>query len=60
VSKFILNAYDFGDATAPESSLAPAAPPANVGDDELPATQNRERASSLSGPHNAPYLSELD
>jgi hypothetical protein len=48
VSKFILNAYDFGDATAPETSAAT---------DNMPET--RERATSVSGPHNAPYLSGL-
>ncbi|KAH8089610.1 putative GTPase-activating protein [Filobasidium floriforme] len=58
VSKFILNAFDFGDATAPEESLQP-----DHADEEVPtagddhnATQNRKRAESVSSPHNAPYL----
>ena len=60
VSKFILNAFDFGDATAPEESLQPddataslAPPTADQGN----ATETRKRAESISTPHNAPYLS---
>lgn len=55
VSKFILNAYDFGDATAPATSL-PTEPPPN-GDDQT-ASQTRERSDSVAGPHNQPYLSK--
>lgn len=60
VSKFILNAFDFGDATAPESSLQPdeAPPEETVSPDEKSATENRKRAESVSTPHNAPYLSK--
>lgn len=60
VSKFILNAFDFGDATAPESSLQPDEAPLEetVSPDEKSATENRKRAESVSTPHNAPYLSK--
>ena len=54
VSKFILNAYDFGDATAPE------APPAPINGDGDSATVARERSNSVAPPHNQPYLSEFD
>lgn len=59
MSKFILNAFDFGDATAPEESLQPedAPPVESVPPDEKSATENRKRAESVSSPHNAPYLS---
>jgi hypothetical protein len=62
VSKFILNAFDFGDATAPEESLQPeeVPPEETVPPDEKSATENRKRAESVSSPHNAPYLSEFD
>ncbi|GHJ83929.1 hypothetical protein NliqN6_0331 [Naganishia liquefaciens] len=58
VSKFILNAFDFGDATAPESSLQPdeVPPKDTASSDEKNATENRKRAESVSTPHNAPYL----
>ncbi|KAL7420012.1 hypothetical protein Q5752_004976 [Cryptotrichosporon argae] len=56
VSRFILNAYDFGDATAPETSLpGPESEPVNGSDST--AAQNRERSASVAGPHNLPYLS---
>lgn len=54
VSRFILNAYEFGDATAPETSL----PQADAsGDGEQSASESRERSNSQLGPHNLPYLS---
>ncbi|KAJ9103840.1 hypothetical protein QFC21_002302 [Naganishia friedmannii] len=58
VSKFILNAFDFGDATAPEESLQPQEIPLEetVPLDEKTATETRRRAESVSSPHNAPYL----
>ncbi|KAJ9094355.1 hypothetical protein QFC19_007963 [Naganishia cerealis] len=58
VSKFILNAFDFGDATAPEESLQPKEMPLDepVALDEKSATETRKRAESVSSPHNAPYL----
>lgn len=55
VSRFILNAYEFGDATAPESSL-PAADDLINGEKQT-ASQSRERSDSAAGPHNLPYLS---
>ena len=55
VSKFILNAYEFGDATAPESSAVPQ--PAIDADGES-ASHARERSDSTAGPHNLPYLSK--
>lgn len=58
VSKFILNAFDFADAVSPEPEPEKVADLLGAHDDELPATQNRERAASLSGPNNTPYLSE--
>lgn len=60
VSKFILNAFDFGDATAPEESLQPddAGLLVPTAGDDQNASQNRKRAESISTPHNAPYLSE--
>lgn len=54
ISKFILNAFDFADAVGPDS-----APERNLIegiDDQLPATETRARAASLSGPNNTPYL----
>jgi hypothetical protein len=57
VSKFILNAYEFGDATAPDSGhSSPAAPISADGDS---ATQARERSNSVATPHNTPYLSRF-
>ncbi|KAJ9120087.1 hypothetical protein QFC22_002985 [Naganishia vaughanmartiniae] len=58
VSKFILNAFDFGDATAPEESLQPQEIPLEeiVPLDEKSATETRRRAETVSSPHNAPYL----
>ncbi|CAK9780962.1 TBC-domain-containing protein [Cutaneotrichosporon oleaginosum] len=55
VSRFILNAYEFGDATAPESSLPPLQD--EVNGEAQTATQSRERSDSAAGPHNLPYLS---
>jgi predicted transport protein len=55
VSRFILNAYEFGDATAPESSLPPVQDELNG--EAQTATQSRERSDSAAGPHNLPYLS---
>lgn len=56
VSRFILNAYEFGDATAPESSLPPPQDEPVNGEDQT-ASQSRERSDSAAGPHNLPYLS---
>lgn len=55
VSRFILNAYEFGDATAPETSLPEETTPVDA--DEATASEARQRANSLQGPHNLPYLS---
>ena len=57
VSKFILNAYEFGDATAPESSLPSPAESAPINGEAVTASQSRERSNSSAGPHNLPYLS---
>lgn len=56
VSRFILNAYEFGDATAPEGSVPALADDPPNGENET-ATENRERSNSTAGPHNLPYLS---
>lgn len=56
VSKFILNAYEFGDATAPESSLPSPAESAPINGEAVTASQSRERSNSSAGPHNLPYL----
>ncbi|WRT64714.1 uncharacterized protein IL334_001648 [Kwoniella shivajii] len=53
VSKFILNAYDFGDATAPEGSVDEKVP---INGDKETASGARERSNSSAGPHNLPYL----
>ncbi|WWC86831.1 uncharacterized protein L201_001710 [Kwoniella dendrophila CBS 6074] len=53
VSKFILNAYEFGDATAPEGSVDEKAP---IDGDKETASGARERSNSSAGPHNLPYL----
>ncbi len=60
VSKFILNAFDFGDATAPAASLEPMdkTVPTSPVPDQSTASEARSRAVSVSTPHNAPYLSE--
>jgi hypothetical protein len=55
VSKFILNAYDFGDAAAPNASP----PPPLINGDGDTASSARERSNSSATPHNLPYLSEL-
>ncbi|TXT07246.1 hypothetical protein VHUM_03416 [Vanrija humicola] len=57
VSRFILNAYEFGDATAPESSLPPPESLVPHNGEEQTASQSRERSDSAAGPHNLPYLS---
>lgn len=57
VSRFILNAYEFGDATAPESSLPDPQDSVPMDGDEQTASQSRERSNSQAGPHNLPYLS---
>jgi hypothetical protein len=49
-----LNAFEFGDATAPDST--PATPISADGDS---ATTARERSNSVATPHNTPYLSTL-
>ena len=59
VSKFILNAYEFGDATAPESSMPSPEEAAPFNGDDQTASHARERSHSIAGPHNLPYLSEL-
>ncbi|KAK4687780.1 TBC1 domain family member 8/9, partial [Tremellales sp. Uapishka_1] len=56
VSKFILNAFDFGDATAPESSLPTPEESVPMRGDEDTASKTRERSASVAGPHNLPYL----
>ncbi|WVQ69324.1 uncharacterized protein L199_007541 [Kwoniella botswanensis] len=53
VSKFILNAYEFGDATAPEGSVDEKVP---IHGDRETASGARERSDSSAGPHNLPYL----
>nr|XP_018265399.1 GTPase activating protein [Kwoniella dejecticola CBS 10117]OBR87557.1 GTPase activating protein [Kwoniella dejecticola CBS 10117] len=53
VSKFILNAYEFGDATAPEGSVDEKVP---INGDSETASGARERSDSSAGPHNLPYL----
>ncbi|KAK6903668.1 hypothetical protein I203_107173 [Kwoniella mangroviensis CBS 8507] len=53
VSKFILNAYEFGDATAPEGSVDEKIP---IHGDKETASGARERSDSSAGPHNLPYL----
>ncbi|WWD07604.1 hypothetical protein V865_005705 [Kwoniella europaea PYCC6329] len=53
VSKFILNAYEFGDATAPEGSVDEKIP---IHGDRETASGARERSDSSAGPHNLPYL----
>ncbi|WVW78360.1 hypothetical protein I302_100314 [Kwoniella bestiolae CBS 10118] len=53
VSKFILNAYEFGDATAPEGSVDERIP---IDGDKETASGARERSNSSAGPHNLPYL----
>ncbi|WVR04682.1 hypothetical protein IAU60_001693 [Kwoniella sp. DSM 27419] len=53
VSKFILNAYEFGDATAPEGSVDEKEP---INGDNETASGARERSNSTAGPHNLPYL----
>lgn len=55
VSKFILNAYEFGDATAPDSGHSSPAEPIFADGDS--ATQARIRSNSVATPHNTPYLS---
>jgi hypothetical protein len=61
VSKFILNAYEFGDATAPEEYRAAQSEanliPINGG--EQTASHVRDRSNSYATPHNLPYLSKL-
>jgi hypothetical protein len=47
-----MNAYEFGDATAPDS---PAPTPISADGDS--ATTARERSNSVATPHNTPYLS---
>jgi hypothetical protein len=55
VSKFILNAYEFGDATAPDSpALGDVAP--IIGDQDS-ASITRARSDSEAIGHNTPYLS---
>jgi len=56
VSKFILNAYEFGDATAPESSVASSSDSLPIIADADTATHARERSNSAASPHNLPYL----
>ena len=58
VSKFILNAYEFGDATAPEASRRTPEEAAPIDGDFETASNARERSNSTAGPHNLPYLSE--
>ncbi|KAK8847460.1 hypothetical protein IAR55_005318 [Kwoniella newhampshirensis] len=53
VSKFILNAYEFGDATAPQGSVEEKKP---FNGDLETASGARERSNSTAGPHNLPYL----
>ena len=53
VSKFILNAYEFGDATAPEP-----VEPVDINGSAETASAARERSNSVAGPHNQPYLSK--
>lgn len=69
VSKFILNAYEFGDATSPDATPAPAASPDET-EEKLVSIESegasadtavgRSRASSTvstPGHHSRPYLS---
>ncbi|OCF45828.1 GTPase activating protein [Kwoniella heveanensis CBS 569] len=53
VSKFILNAYEFGDATAPDGSVEEKVP---FNGEAETASGARERSNSTAGPHNLPYL----
>lgn len=59
VSKFILNAFEFGDATAPEGSVTSPQDRETLNGDKETASSARERSDSTAGPHNLPYLSEL-
>ena len=60
VSRFILNAYEFGDATAPQSSLPSPSESQVFNGENHTASHARERSNSVAGPHNLPYLSESD
>lgn len=54
VSRFILNAYEFGDANMPDGTQ-----PALIDGEGSTASHLRERSNSTSGSHNQPYLSKL-
>ncbi|UOH84190.1 hypothetical protein LQV05_000984 [Cryptococcus neoformans] len=56
VSKFILNAFEFGDATAPEGSVTSPQDRETLDGDKETASSARERSDSTAGPHNLPYL----
>ncbi|KAL0255888.1 hypothetical protein I308_100699 [Cryptococcus tetragattii IND107] len=56
VSKFILNAFEFGDATAPEGSVTSPQDRETLNGDKETASSARERSDSTAGPHNLPYL----
>ncbi|EIW71253.1 hypothetical protein TREMEDRAFT_71100 [Tremella mesenterica DSM 1558] len=56
VSKFILNAYEFGDATAPQESLPSPDDVKPINGEAVTASHARERSNSTAGPHNLPYL----
>ncbi|WVQ75931.1 hypothetical protein IAR50_005566 [Cryptococcus sp. DSM 104548] len=56
VSKFILNAFEFGDATAPEGSVTSPLDRETLDGDKETASSVRERSDSTAAPHNVPYL----
>ncbi|ORY31029.1 rab-GTPase-TBC domain-domain-containing protein [Naematelia encephala] len=56
VSKFILNAYEFGDATAPQSSVPSPEDRVPINGEGETASESRHRSNSTAGPHNLPYL----
>ncbi|WVQ83298.1 hypothetical protein IAT38_005437 [Cryptococcus sp. DSM 104549] len=56
VSKFILNAYEFGDATAPEGSVTSPKDRETFDGDKETASSARQRSDSTAAPHNLPYL----
>nr|ODN93686.1 GTPase activating protein [Cryptococcus depauperatus CBS 7855] len=56
VSKFILNAFEFGDATAPPGSVTSPKDKETLNGDLETASSARERSNSTAAPHNLPYL----
>jgi hypothetical protein len=58
VSKFILNAYEFGDATAPDEYKKATEDLVPIDGGEESASHVRDRSNSSATANNMPYLSE--